>query len=304
MGKLPPRVSEKGQALLLVLLGMAVILTIVLSIVSRSITDITVSTKEEEALRAFSAAEAGVERALITGSNIPLTPIGDAFFTANVTGAPSPSRDFAHPIGIISGESLIIWFVNHDSNGNSTCTGNSCFTGDKFKLCWGTPGTGAGSSTTPAVEVSVFYAATPGDYSTVKIARDAIDPNSGRRSTNAFSAPDAGGCQIGNSSFAFQKTINLGTGGLGIPQASYNSQNGLQFARIRMLYNTDIAHELGVSTSGFTGSGNFLFPAQGSSIVSTGVAGVSNRKVEVFQGYGEPPPIFDAAIFSPSGITK
>lgn len=294
---------ESGQTLLLVLLGMAVILTIVLSIVSRSITDITVSTKEEEALRAFSAAEAGVERALLTGANVA-GPIGDASFTANVTGAASPTKDFPHPIGIISGESLIIWFVNHDSNGSSTCTGNSCFTGDKFKLCWGKSGTSAGSSTTPAVEVSVFYAATPGDYSTTKIARDAIDPNSTRRSTNSFSAPDAGGCQIGSSSYAFQKTINLGTGGLGIPAGSYNSQNGLQFARIRMLYNTDISHELGVSTSGFSGTGNFLFPPQGSNIVSTGVAGASNRKVEVFQGYGEPPPIFDAAIFSPSGITK
>ena len=50
---------ESGQALLLVLLGMAVVLTIVLSILSRSVTDIAVTSREEEALRAFSAAEAG-----------------------------------------------------------------------------------------------------------------------------------------------------------------------------------------------------------------------------------------------------
>ena len=53
--------NQSGQALLLVLLSMAVILTVVLSILSRSILDVAVTTGEEEALRAFSAAEAGMQ---------------------------------------------------------------------------------------------------------------------------------------------------------------------------------------------------------------------------------------------------
>ena len=51
---------QSGQALLIVLLGMAVVLTMVLSVVSRSVTDIQLTTRDDEALRAFSAAEAGV----------------------------------------------------------------------------------------------------------------------------------------------------------------------------------------------------------------------------------------------------
>ncbi len=46
---------------MLVLLSMSVVLTLVLFILSRSITDIAVTTSQEEAVRAFSAAEAGVD---------------------------------------------------------------------------------------------------------------------------------------------------------------------------------------------------------------------------------------------------
>ena len=57
--KILPRQTQSGQALLVILLSMAVILTLVLSVASSSITDVTVTTFEEDALRAFSAAEAG-----------------------------------------------------------------------------------------------------------------------------------------------------------------------------------------------------------------------------------------------------
>jgi len=60
--------NQKGQAVLIVLLSLSVVLIVVMFVVSRSITDISLSTKEENSLRAFSAAEAGIERALVIGS--------------------------------------------------------------------------------------------------------------------------------------------------------------------------------------------------------------------------------------------
>lgn len=78
------RSGQSGQALLLVLLSMAVVLTIVLSILSRSVTDIAVTSRDEEALRAFSAAEAGVEQALVAGGGTGT--VGNATFNANVSG--------------------------------------------------------------------------------------------------------------------------------------------------------------------------------------------------------------------------
>jgi Tfp pilus assembly protein PilX len=289
---------QSGQALLLVLLSMAVVLTIVLSVLSRTITDITITTKEEEALRAFAAAEAGIERALIVGSNTG--EFGDsASFTATISNFGQLQSEFVYPEKLLSGETAVIWFVDHDEdNGDLTCNTGECFTGSSIKICWGEPGTASASDTTPAIETSVFYANTPGDYSTIRIGRDTRDPNVTRRSLNSFQADGTGtACVINGQEFAFRKILDFGSD-FGIPVGSYNTQNGLQFAKIRILYNTDVAHTLGVDTAG-----NNL-PSQGVRIESAGSSGEANRRIEVFQTFGELPPIFDAALFSPGGIVK
>lgn len=292
--------SQSGQALLLVLLSMAVVLTVVLSILSRTVTDIAVTSRGEEALRAFSAAEAGVEQALIVGANIGTTTIGDATFSAEVSGFAAGTQEFANPVALASGESLIFWFVAHDSDGNLVCNAqNPCFTGSQFRVCWGKPGTPSGAATTPAVEISTFYATVPGDYASVRIARVTADPNAPRRTSNNFSPPDAGTCTTGGESFEFQKTVDLAS--LGVPAGSYGVQNGLQFGKVRLFYNTDITHETGISVNF---AGNTLLPSQGLRIQSLGSSGEANRKIDVFQGFGEPPPVFDAAVFSVGGITK
>jgi hypothetical protein len=300
MARLPKSSNNEGQALLLVLLSMAVILTIVLSILSRSITDVAITTRSEESLRAFSAAEAGIERALIIGTDIGDTQIGDAEFSANVSSFAENSTDFAHPLKILSGESLPLWFVAHDDDKDIVCSGTfPCFTGNTIKVCWGEPGTGASDATTPAVEVSFFYATTPGDYSTLQVARAAMDPNSARRSTNNFDAPDLGTCSAGGQNFEFQSTIDVSS--LGVPAGSYAVENGLQYAKVRMLYNSAIKHGVGFDVNF---AGNSTLPAQGITIQSTGTSGDANRKIDVFRGYGEVPPIFDASAFSSGGIVK
>jgi len=53
--------KKSGQIALVVLLMMVVLLTIGLSLISHSITDVSISQDEKEAMRAFSAAEAGIE---------------------------------------------------------------------------------------------------------------------------------------------------------------------------------------------------------------------------------------------------
>ncbi|MCM8787836.1 MAG: pilus assembly PilX N-terminal domain-containing protein [Candidatus Omnitrophica bacterium] len=56
--------NKKGQIALIIVLIMIVVLTIGLALISRSLTDIKISEDEKESLRAFSAAEAGIEEAL------------------------------------------------------------------------------------------------------------------------------------------------------------------------------------------------------------------------------------------------
>jgi len=303
MNSLPKLKRNSGQALLLVVLSLAVVLTIILSILSRSVTDIAVTSRSEESTRAFSAAEAGVEQALVIGSDVS-GAIGDSNFSADVSGFAQGEKEFANPAGAIAGESVLFWFIAHNqTTGDMECTvTNPCFTGSQFKICWGESSSG---DTTPAIEVSVFYANTPGSVGTTRIARAAFDPNSSRQSANNFSAPDIGSCTAGGENFQFQKLIDLPTltGIADTESAPYRNQNCLQFVKVRLFYNTDVTQPVGIDVNQ-TGTGNTLLPSQGIKIQSTGQAGESNRKIDVFQGFGEPPPIFDSAVFSPGGLTK
>lgn len=280
--------NQKGQALLIVLLSMAVVLTITLSILSRSVTDIKISSQDEDSLRAFSAAEAGVEQALvgISGS----LDFGNAQVSASVVNFAEGTNEFVFPVNFFSQDQIYTWFVGHDADGKPSCT-DSCFTGESVAVCWGEEGTSADSSTTPALEASIYYTLTPGDYKSVQIARVTTDPNASRRTLNSFAGIDGQSCQIGNQTLAFKKTIVF-------PPLGILPGNQLQFMIIRLIYNQDQAHSLGVD------GGNSFFPSQGKMIESEGSSGLANRRLEVFQGFQEVPIVFASTIFSSGGLTK
>lgn len=295
----------EGQALVLVLLSLAVVLTLVLFILSRSITDIAISSRQEESVRAFSAAEAGIEKSLVIGVGAN-QEFQDANYTSTVTDYAESTKDYVYPINMASGDTFTTWFSAHDSDSNLICdASNSCFystsaaSSDFVKVCWGKTGTSSSSSTTPAIELSVFYESTPGNVSTVKIGRVALDPYSARTASNSFAAASAASCTISGVSYAFQKTITYSD--FGIPASAFQSQGGLQFMRTRIFYNSDTSHPIGVTVDF---AGNSSLPSQGQSIVSTGVAGESNRRLEVFQGWPEVPSIFDYSVYSSNGLTK
>lgn len=291
---------QKGQALILVLLSLAVVLTLVLFILSRSVTDVAVSSHQEESARAFSAAEAGIEKGLVIGASGAKTDIGEASYKASIISLAEGSSDFNYPLSLSSGDTSTVWFSAHDANGNLICDStHSCFTGNSIKVCWGNTGTSNSSSVTPAIEVTVFYLTTPGDFTTTKIARAVFDPNSIRRTSNSFSADDGSSCTISGVNYAFSKAFTFS--GLTIPSSAYQSAGGLIFMRTRMLYNSDQNHSMG-ATVNF--AGNSTLPSQGQNITSLGSAGDSNRKLQVFQGWPEIPSIFNFAIYTPTGVTK
>lgn len=296
MDKLPK--SNSGQTLLLVLLSMAVVLTIVLSIMARGITDVSVTSQEENSFRAFSAAEAGVEKSLVsTGYGIlsaPLDESGLVKYTTTRGKYAANAQEVVYPIPLISGDTATFWFVSHDGvTGELSCTGasNPCFSGNSLKVCWGKFGTNANSTTTPAIELSLFYTTTPTDYSTTKIARAAVDPNVSRQTSNSFESPDSGTCTIGDEPpFQFQKRFTLTSLGLSAGVV-------LQFGTVKMLYNTDMTHKAGIVAD------NNL-PSQGIEIASSGTSGEANRSVNVFQSFSEIPSIFQGAVYSSGGLTK
>jgi Tfp pilus assembly protein PilX len=272
------RKNQKGQAVLIVLLSLSVVLIVILYILSRTITDVSLSSKEEDSLRAFSAAEAGIERALVAGSTGNQT-INDATFNASVTAFSRGSFTSVFPIALKSGENATFWFTEHDpATGNLVCNAaNPCFTGSQAKFCWGDVGT-TKNAESPALEVTVYYKV----GSEYRISRKMIDPRAGRTQNN--SAPTTN-CTVGSDSFEYGYTYSLA--GL----------SNLQFATAKILYNTNVAHKIAIDV---TGSGSTL-PSQGDKVNSNGSFADSNRAIEVYQLHPEIPPIFANAIYVSSG---
>ena len=83
------RESESGQIGIIVVLIMIVLLTIGLSLASRTTKQVALSTQEAESTRVFNAAEVGVEQALsnlsFTGDSYTSSPIQPAGTNATVT---------------------------------------------------------------------------------------------------------------------------------------------------------------------------------------------------------------------------
>ncbi len=281
------RKQAGGQALLLVVLVIGILMVVSLSIVARSVTDVSLTTKEEESLRAFSAAEAGVEEALITGlmggSITSDVGTGGAEYAASVAGFPTSTNSFVYPIELTGGEIATLWLMNHDAAGALVAPG---YTADRVTICWGKGGT-LGDASAPAVEVSILYE----ESGLWEIVREAYDPNSDRRSINNFSAPDGGECAIEGTTLAFRKEINFET--LGLP---WSVNGGLKLIRLRFIYNDapQIWGAIAVAS----------LPPQGVKVDSSGTLGDITRRVEANALYSDVLPPFDAAIYSNGGIVK
>lgn len=292
---------RRGQALIVIILIMAVVLTIALSVASHTIGDINISQKEDDSARAFSAAEAGVEQALLKNSSqlaFPGEVSNDSQFRVEVNQLASGGTEFASPSLLSSGETTVIWLVARDAGTSEmSCSGGGCYTGSEFKICWGEGGTADNADTTPAIELSMVYMTTD-DVATARIARGAYDPYTGRSEANNFTRGYDVGETIDSVSFQFCRSVNLTSSFSPSvtlrPTAS--TRRGPQYAKVRMFYNTAKAHPVGIKLTD-----SATLPLQGKRIVSTGVSGSAQRRLEVFEIFPDPPPIFDTALFSGSG---
>ena len=273
--------KSSGQAVLLVILGMAVVLTIVLSVVSRSVTDVSVTKVEEDSSKAFSAAEAGIEKLLIGGSSFTESNLGDIGASVSAQALDFGSGtivDFFETYN--SGDIATVWFVSHDDNNiqKLICTTSKpCFNGTSFSVHW---------NENAAVEVAVYYGSgaidDPPNFSGVKVKRFAFDPNATRRNNNKFSATIA----------SSQQGYSYSTGDIIL----FGLTRPL-FARVKFLYG---------SVNGFrvTTPTGYPLPSQGRLLVSKGVANNAARQVEVRDYYRAPIEVFEAGIFSRGDLTK
>lgn len=273
--------QDSGQALLVVVLVIVVVLTVGLSLASRSITNLRSSTDEADSQRAFSAAEAGVEQVLKTGS---------AINTAQDLGNNSQISQVG--ITTLSGDTLLLNNGNPIFQDDGADIWLTAYNTDATKLFGNDPssppwngtlsiyfGTGATSCQDPALEVIVLSGALPNPRLNLTMQKYAFDACASRG--NNFTTPSTGNYPVdgvnGSATFTHKVQISI--------------TNGI-IARVIPLY---MAGAIGVNGSSL--------PPQGKLITSTGTAGLTNqkvvRKVTFFQGYEGLPSEFFYSLFTP-----
>lgn len=283
--------NEKGQIILTLILVMTVALAIGLSVVQKSLIDVSTSTKVEQSSRAFSAAEAGIEKALggdTSGVNFSdigskTTAVSDTGLIPCIPGAAqcakaAGSRQDPLEYPPLAKEDIVqVWLADYQSDTNPPRIGYSQPTLDVY---WG-----SSSTDRAALELTLIY-----HNGTQYVSRKWYLDQIVRSPVNNFEqVTTCSGYTLGSNSYQCKKTID-------------SLPSGLMLLRARLLYNT-ISQPLAVQAVGTCGQ-DCSIPPQARNITSTGVAGETQRKVQLFQVNKVVPPYFDYAIFSAGEITK
>lgn len=291
--------EEKGQIIIILLLLMLVTLSIGLALTQKSVTDVTTSTQTEQSSRAFSAAEAGIEKALTgtattdfeykLGNDATATVDTSALLPLAVPGEPGVAIEYP-PIGRET--TAQFWLTNPRNPGIS-------YSNSSLDLYFGNANT---TTDKPAVELKIVMQSNNNFYSKTYY----YDSDSNRASSNNFLPSSCGSILplttiLGNDrKFYCKQPIgsieDVGTPALGdfCPSATCK----LILARVRFLYSNE-NHNLALAPS--SGAN---FPPQVQIYNATGKAGQSEKQIQAFKVVDVIPPWFDFAVFSVDEITK
>lgn len=310
-------VKQKGQVIIVLLLVMVITLAVALSIIGRSINEISTSTKTEDSTRAFSAAEAGIEKVLKLaappGSPVPLSFNNRASAIAELYDLPEANKALEHPrIGKASFAQF--WFARPDINySNGLPVGyyaTSSARGDPttFDVYFGIPSAEynyiANLADKPAIEVdTIVWSAT--STPRFESRRSWFDTaNVGERTNNFQRCNDAPNelspAAINTnhdtmSSFYCKVTVDYAKS-----DSIATDSGGIYpiMARIRILY-SGINHPVAIKPNGTRS-----LPPQAKIYESSGSAGQVQRNLQVFRQKEVVPHFFDFVLFSEAEIKK
>lgn len=288
--------SSRGQIIVLFLLVLVVGLAIVLSVASRTVTDIRITTTSDESSRAYFAAEAAIEEAL---KKVSSSSVGDIFSldfsslnnsTATVEiKAGDSDTTFVYPTEIEKDGVAQIALMHPFSPPTQANLKAGTWVGGipkSLTFFWVGPA---------AIEVSVVYATEVGggDYVIAgpsSISKQIFDPLG--RVSLCFGLPFAENFQTTGFSFDTDRRATLNISGSSETCTSLKQPSGTVkpvLARVRTLYNG----------SPLAVKGNYPLPPQGFTIDSSGQtpSGVT-RRIEVTRLYPSVPSLFDYVLFS------
>lgn len=290
---MPKRNKSQGQILIVILLIMVVALAIGLSVATRSLTNLRVSTQSEFSQRAFSAAEAGIEKALGSGNanfadNFTVD-VGGSSVAVDVT---SQSLNYVESV-LSSGGVQEIKVDTADGR-----------TANSIVLYWGNNATDSDEKTNqPSIEYTLIdvdgsnNVTIPANAGQVK-GKAAYNPQGSGRS-NGFlvgDLPASGFSSPGGKSFQAKTEIFLNP--------------NTKLVRIRAIYNSATIYVESGTTS--INASPAIIPQQVDVTVSKAQVpigeegGQSNltRAVQVVKSKPALPAIFDYVLFGANGIVK
>ncbi|MFA5933332.1 MAG: hypothetical protein WCV81_03680 [Microgenomates group bacterium] len=309
--------NSSGQVVILLLLIMVVALAIGLSTIGRSILEVSTSRKSEDSSRAFSAAEAAIEKAIKQNENniggttttqvnpFNLSNAAAASASAGATPVGSNALSFAPYTKRTFAQ---FWLANPETMARS-------YNEDYFYLYFGDPNhdkydetKGGRLANQPAVELDIVYwDDTDKKYKTLKKYYDSY------RDGSLINAPRINNTtQSSISSCDVRDTSTLIDDGatanyycqVRVPSTSdvpsilpHSGNNILIMVRVRLLY-TDTEHPVALKP----GIGSL--PTQANIYRASGTSGDVKRSLEVTNYRGVMPQLFDYVLFSASNLKK
>lgn len=303
-------IEDKGQVVILLLLIMVIALAIGLSTVNRSVLEVSTSRKSEDSSRAFSAAEAGMEKAIQANlNNLGGTPVPIASFSldnqasANIDISPQglPLANTALSYPPFGKESFAqFWLVNP----NNVTTAS--YTAPTYDIYFGDPNTdkyaprtGGDPQEKPAIEVNTIY----WDGSKYSSFPKYFDSYAGIVDTDVRSSNFSACGTLGSLTIPLTITVNNGedeTFYCRVTISGYPTSGGSfpVMVRVRILY-SNISHPVAIRPA----SGASI-PKQANIYLSSGTSGSVKRTLEVFHQKSVMPQFFDYVLFSAAHLQK
>lgn len=336
--------NQSGQALLIILLSTLVALTVGLAITQRSLTDVANSTRIEQSTKAFSAAEAGIEKVLSNPSlgTFPINDLGNNSQAEARSSGGVPSADASNPTRHQAGleypeidriNFAHFWFANPafpDFNQQPRYNEKS------FDLYFGNPDIKTNPPTDigeyPAVEITVLSYNT-GKYISTRYHLDSYN----RQDTNGmcysgiaactgdqpssasplfYSSASADPITPVQSKFLCKVTIPNPTAGnspagcvqwqkpLGATPTDPSGTNAIPILARVRVLYSSKAQKIAIAPRCAGRPPDCGLPEQASFIVSTGTAGQTQRRVSLFTQKDVVPFYFNYSLFSLGEISK
>jgi hypothetical protein len=262
---------QSGQSLLIVVLVLVVALTVGLSVAVRSTTNLRTSVESDSSEKAFSAAEAGIEKSLQSNNSAPLTTLSNnASFQTTVADLAGSGFNLNNGSTVLKDDSVDLWLSTYPDYTNPWSGSLSINWGSMSDTC-----SPIESNNTQAALEVVLITGTSGSPKTTSYL---LDPCSSRAASNNFEYVTTAGDTIDGKTYARKKTITI-TSGL--------------IVRIIPLY-----------APSFVGAQNApadpVLPSQGSIITAVGTSENTKRKIVSFRGHPKlPTELFPFVFFSP-----